>query len=93
MNQGGAPGLERVSSFVLQVLPAVLSGLIGLFILAAALFDWRPDAPHRTPAPASPPALVGGSPGSVHTERDKARALVLGSVRPTTLTLAEIARR
>jgi hypothetical protein len=39
MRCGSVPGLERVSSFVLQVLPWVLSGLIGLFILAAALFN------------------------------------------------------
>ena len=91
MRHGGVTGLERVSSFVLQVLPAVLSGLIGLFILAAALFDWRPDAPHRTPAPASPPALDARLPQSVHEEHDKARARVLRSVRPT--TLAENSRR
>ena len=91
MDQGGAPGLERVSSFVLQVLPAVLSGLIGLFILAAALFDCWPDAPHRTPAQASPPTLVGGLPQPVHAEHDKARTRMLGSVGPT--ILAEIARR
>jgi L-lactate permease len=91
MRHGGVTGLERVSSFVLQVLPAVLSGLIGLFILAAALFDWRPDAPYRTPVPASPPALDARLPRSVREEHDKARARVLRSVRPT--TLAENSRR
>ena len=41
MYHGGAPGLGRMSTFVLEVLPSVLSGLIALLIPAAALFDWR----------------------------------------------------
>jgi hypothetical protein len=41
MHHGSAPELERMSTFVVQVLPSVLSGLIALFIPAAAFFDWR----------------------------------------------------
>ena len=41
MDHGGAPGLVRMSTFVLKVLPSVLSGLIALFIPAAAFIDWR----------------------------------------------------
>jgi hypothetical protein len=41
MHHGGAHGPERLSTLLLEVLPSVLSGLIALFIPAAALFDWR----------------------------------------------------
>ena len=41
MQHTSAPGLERMSAFVVEVLPSVLSGLIALFIPAAAFIDWR----------------------------------------------------
>jgi hypothetical protein len=91
MRHHSVAGLERVSSFVLRVLPAVLSGLIGLFILASTVFGWRPDAPYGSGGPASPAALQTTSPESIREQHGKARTRVPGSVGRT--TLAEISRR